>query len=80
MEPTLVDGSFILYRKQTTAKVGDLVVANHPSQDMLIVKRLSDIGKQGFSVSSDNPAQGTDSRTWGPLREIVGVVTLHRGA
>jgi len=32
----------------------------------------------GFVLASDNPDEGTDSRTWGPVPpdRVVGVVTL----
>ena len=60
-------------------QVGELVVAFHPQQPTLkIIKRISGILVDNrYVLSSDNPLEGTDSRTFGPLplTSIVGKVT-----
>ncbi len=80
MLPTLAKGEFVLVDGTRTPAVGQLALARHPDDaDLLVVKRVGAITADGrFEVRSDNPAAGTDSRTWGPLdpSAIVGVVTL----
>ncbi len=79
MMPTLGDGDFVLVDRRRRPRWGDLVVARHPAeQDLLVVKRVEDVGIDTITLVSDNPAAGTDSRMWGPvpLDRLVGVVTL----
>lgn len=67
MVPTLRDGDFVLVDPTASVAVGDLVLAEHPDGELLVVKRLIEQIDDGrVAVRSDNPA-GTDSRTWGPL-------------
>lgn len=80
MVPTLAAGEFVLVDPNRRPSVGDVVVARHPNDDgLLVVKRLTGRGPDDrLTLSSDNPAAGTDSRVWGPLDadRLVGVVTL----
>ena len=80
MEPTLSPGDRVLMNPQSTVKNGDVVVVRHPTDpSLLVVKRIGRIlGKSQVELVSDNPDEGTDSRTWGPvdIDLIVGVVTL----
>ena len=80
MVPTLEPGQFVLVNVGRTPVPGDLVLARHPDQDeILVVKRLGAVTDSGrFVLASDNPAAGTDSRTWCPLDAdlIEGTVTL----
>lgn len=79
MLPTLKPDDQVLVDPLRLPRVGDLVVAHHPqSPDQFVVKRLVEItGDGSLVVASDNAAQGTDSRTWGPLdaASLVGAVT-----
>lgn len=86
MEPTLHDGEYVLIhpgRRHPTP--GGLAVARHPTEldpvgegRMLVIKRVGDWDADGVWLTSDNPAAGTDSRTWGrlPVEDIVGTVTV----
>ncbi len=80
MLPTLAEGQFVLVDASRSPDVGQLTVANHPTRpDLLVVKRVTAIAADGrVELGSDNPAAGTDSRTWGPLSpdSIIGTVTL----
>lgn len=80
MVPTLEPGQFVLVNDGLIPIPGDLVLARHPDQgEILVVKRLGSMTEDGrYVLASDNPAAGTDSRTWGPLAAslIEGTVTL----
>ncbi len=81
MVPTLVDGDHVLIDPGAAPTVGDLVVASHPDdrRPLVLIKRVAAIGDDGsLDLRSDDPAVGTDSRTFGPVRadRLIGVVTF----
>lgn len=79
MEPTLLDGQFVLVDPRRSVEVGDVVVARHPGRPGLeIIKRVASIGGDGIDLRSDNEAAGSDSRQFGPVDSsaVLGVVTL----
>ena len=79
MEPTLESGQFVLVDPHAVPGVGEVVVAQHPSQAIEIVKRVVSIDPMGLvELRSDNPDEGTDSRTFGRLdvAHILGTVTI----
>ena len=43
-----------------------------------MVKRVTDVEPGGLHLTSDNPEEGSDSRSWGLVApdNVVGVVTL----
>lgn len=57
---------------------GDVVLAAHPFHtDVRMIKRVDHITPDGrLFLVGDNPAESTDSRTWGALRpsQIIGKV------
>lgn len=69
MKPTLLDGEFVLIDPNKVPQKGDLAVFTHPKiQDLAVIKRVVDIAAAGaYTVHCDNPEEGSDSRTWGPL-------------
>ncbi|EDM77886.1 hypothetical protein PPSIR1_01627 [Plesiocystis pacifica SIR-1] len=82
MEPTLVAGDVLWIDTQVSGlpELGSLVLIQdpqEPTRDM--VKRVRSHGEASFSVSSDDPTQGRDSRQFGSLRlthlrgRVVGV-------
>ena len=80
MLPTLHEGQDLIVLKTTDLKVGDIVVARHPSYG-LIVKRLAQIKGNQVYLMSDNRevivegntiTKGLD--TWLPRSDVVGVV------
>ncbi len=80
MLPTLADGEDVLVAQQPPA-VGDVVVAEHPDpeRDTVLVKRIDAVLDSGLLVlRSDNAAEGTDSRSFGPVapETVIGVVTV----
>jgi nickel-type superoxide dismutase maturation protease len=79
MLPTLTEGQFVLVDEGRAPRQGELVVADHPNQDVLVVKRVGAVLDDGrYELCSDNPEAGTDSRTWGPIgpQAVIGTVTL----
>jgi len=80
MVPTLKDGQNIILVKTKSFKVGDIVVARHPSYG-LIVKRVSQINGGQVYLMSDNRETIVTSNgvlkgldTWLPIDNVVGVV------
>ncbi len=80
MKPTLHDGEFVLINPNKVPQPGDLAVFDHPKiGGLAVVKRVLAIEDSGaFTVRCDNPNEGSDSRTWGPLPSdsVHGVVTV----
>lgn len=83
MVPTLQDGQDIVVLKTRDFKVGDIVVARHPTYG-LIVKRISEIKDGQVYLKSDNREiivtnngilKGLD--TWLPINEVIGVVKIY---
>jgi nickel-type superoxide dismutase maturation protease len=86
MEPTFLAGDHLLVepmrRGGRQPLQGDVVLARHPaSRATLVIKRVGRRDQNSVWLSSDNPARGTDSRHFGPVRasEVVGIVTLSIG-
>lgn len=83
MVPTLQDGQSIMVLKTSDFKVGDIVVARHPTYG-LIVKRVAEINGSQVYLKSDNRAvivsgntilKGLD--TWLPNEDVIGVVKIY---
>ena len=69
MEPALRPGDWLLARRTTRIRAGQLVVARHPGRPgLLLVKRAARAVPGGWWLTSDNPAAGAvDSRRFGPV-------------
>lgn len=92
MVPTLQDGQSLVVLKTKDYKVGDIVVATHPTYGM-IVKRLSKIEGNRVYLTSDNKnvevstvqlgngavetITKTPLNTWLPRDNIIGVVKVY---
>jgi hypothetical protein len=74
MEPTLRDGDRLLVRYAATPRVGQVAVVRF-ADGVLAVKRLALHDADGWWVSRDNPAEGRDSWSAGPVadRGLLGV-------
>jgi nickel-type superoxide dismutase maturation protease len=73
MRPGLEPGDRLLvdYRRRPAA--GDLVVVRTPGRPVSVKRaterRTTELGEQGWWLLSDNPASGTDSRTFGVVAD-----------
>ncbi len=65
MHPTLVDGELILIDPGVPARVGDIVVARHPTKAIDIVKTVTEVADDG-SITLWSP-QGSHSGRFGPV-------------
>lgn len=75
MLPTLRDGDWIVSRRDGRARPGDVVVLERPDRPgLLIVKRVAEVGPDGFWVLGDHQAASTDSRAFGWARAVEGRV------
>lgn len=69
MLPTLKDGDAVAIDPKAKISEGDIVLARHPyKQSVKILKRVQKIDADGrLSLIGDNPAESTDSRTFGTV-------------
>src|SRR6187402_3530021 len=69
MLPSLRSGDRVLIDPKGSVEAGDVVLARHPYKSSVrILKRLTSIGPDGrIYLSGDNPADSTDSRTFGTI-------------
>lgn len=76
MSPVLKDGDAILIAPREKVSEGDIVLAAHPfQQSVKILKRLKNFTETGdLYLVGDNPAESTDSRTFGavPSKNLIG--------
>jgi len=78
MEPTLRDGDHLLVRWGARPRPGRLVVVRWPNLP-LSVKRAGLLSPDGWWVERDNPQEGTDSWSAGPVAPVdVLAVVLFR--
>ncbi len=83
MAPLLLDSDVVFVDigaySSTPPQIGDVVVALHPYQrDLQLIKRVTDVTDDGrVFLQSDNPSEGTDSRSFGTIscQRILGRVT-----
>ena len=78
MEPTLLDGDHLLVRWGGKVRPGLLVVVHWTGEEEFSVKRAAFLDHEGWWVERDNPREGTDSWSAGPLAtdQVLGVVLL----
>lgn len=82
MAPTLQPGDWLWVNTNTTVppRPEELVVIRHPKANpRMLVKRVRSCGQSTFSVGSDDPTEGHDSRFFGPLTKshFVGRVRFY---
>ena len=78
MYPTLFDGLSVLYHNKATIHVGDIILFHHPQkEDLVLIKRCTNVKDDLFWAEGDNPKESTDSRSfgWVPHTCYIGTVT-----
>ena len=79
MLPALRSGENVLIDPHAVVRVGDIVAAHHPFKSSTkLIKRLVSLGPDGeMFLTGDNPAESTDSRTFGTIsrEKLIGKVT-----
>jgi nickel-type superoxide dismutase maturation protease len=74
MNPTLKNGEVVLVDREAEIKVGDIVVARHPVEQISeIIKRVERINERGhYFLVGDNADDSNDSRHFGAVtREYI---------
>ncbi|MCU0300016.1 MAG: nickel-type superoxide dismutase maturation protease [Candidatus Nanopelagicales bacterium] len=75
MAPGLRDGDWVLARRVSRVRAGDVVVLEHPGRPgFLVVKRVDAVGPDGYWVLGDAAEASTDSRHFGPVPAVLGRV------
>ena len=75
MAPTLQAGDWVLARRSSRSRVGDVVVLTDPRfPERLLVKRVAEVRPTGCFVLGDAPDASTDSRHFGPVHTVFGPV------
>ena len=81
MSPQLKPGDFVLVAPKAfehqQPQIGDVVVAHHPYQPRIIIKRVSEVSKEGVMVLGDHAKASSDSRVFGHIQHsaLLGRVT-----
>ena len=82
MRPRLRAGDRLLVDYRRLPVPGDVVVARAPGRPLVVKRaverRTTELGEPGWWLLSDDPRQGTDSRTFGAVAEadVVAVVVF----
>jgi nickel-type superoxide dismutase maturation protease len=75
MAPTLRHGDYLLVRRTTRLRAGDVAVVRFPGRPGLYVKRVVERRGGGWWALGDNRHASDDSEAYGPA-EAVGRVLL----
>ena len=80
MEPILESGDIVFYKDvvdRSSISIGDIVIFNHPTKNIKLIKRVSSIKGEGLEVFGENTNFSDDSNYFGLINKdsIVGIVT-----
>ncbi len=80
MEPVLESGDIVFYKDvidRSSISIGDIVIFNHPTKNIKLIKKISSIKGEGLEVSGENTNFSNDSNYFGLIKKdsIVGIVT-----
>ena len=80
MEPILKNGDIVFYKDvidKSTLSIGDIIIFNHPTKYIKLIKKISSIKGEGVEVSGENTHFSNDSNYFGLINKasIEGVVT-----
>ena len=80
MLPSFNEGDYLLVCNiaylLSKPRLKDVVIAKHPNNNTLIIKRISKISGRRYYLSGDNEEESSDSKDFGVLgrKEIIGKV------
>ena len=80
MEPILESGDIVIYKDvidRSSISIGDIIIFNHPTKNIKLIKKISSIKGGGIEVSGENTNFSNDSNYFGLINKdsIVGIVT-----
>ena len=80
MEPILESGDIVFFKDvidKSNISIGDIIIFNHPTKNIKLIKKISSIKGEGLEVSGENTNFSDDSNIFGLINKdsIEGVVT-----
>ena len=80
MEPILGSGDIVLYKDvvdRSSIKTGKIVIFNHPTKKIKLIKKIVSIKGKGVEVYGENTDFSNDSNYFGLINKdsIIGIVT-----
>ena len=80
MEPLLESGDIVFYKDvidRSSISIGDIVIFDHPTKNIKLIKKISSIKGVGLEVSGENTNFSDDSNYFGLINKnsVVGIVT-----
>jgi len=80
MEPILESGDIVFYKDvidKSNISIGDIVIFNHPTRNIKLIKKISSILGEGLEVTGENTNFSDDSNYFGLINKnsIEGIVT-----
>ena len=81
MEPTLKNGDLVFFKRyfanKSIIKSGEIVIFNHPLENIKLIKRVKTINEFSVEVYGDNKENSKDSEFFGFIQKskILGIVT-----
>jgi len=80
MNPTFQEGDIVLVNRLayvvTKPKPQDIIVFRDPRTQREVIKRITNVSRDGYFVEGDNKKESTDSRQYGVIarKSIIGKV------
>ena len=80
MKPILESGDIVFYKEvidKSNISVGNIVIFNHPTKNIKLIKKITSIKGEALEVSGENANFSNDSNCFGLIKKdsILGVVT-----
>ena len=80
MEPILESGDIVFYKDvidTSSISIGDIIIFNHPTKNIKLIKKISSIKREGLEVFGENTNFSDDSNYFGLINKnsVVGIVT-----
>ena len=80
MEPILKSGDIVFFKDvmdKSSISIGDIIIFNHPTKNIKLIKKISSIKEKGVEVYGENTDFSNDSNYFGLINKdsIIGIVT-----